>query len=168
LPLTKIRITGFENISKTVRLKIGKAIAQGGFAKTMQTEITKEIREAGIKPELAASTVKTRRYLSRFNSTHPKFDPDKSNLTITGRLLDSLRGKFLVAKLSFTIDSLSSKHKRYKTGSNKGKSALPSLKQIFEWQKDAGRDIAQVFTRKLFVSDLAKKLKEVIIKNYRN
>jgi hypothetical protein len=41
-------------------------------------------------PELKDSTVKNRKYLGKYNTTHDVFDPEFSNLTITGELLDSL------------------------------------------------------------------------------
>lgn len=166
--MTKIRITGFENITPRIKTKILQAINVSKYSQDLTNDIVSEIRKNGIEPELEKSTKRTRRYLANYNSTHPDFQPDKSNLTLTGQLLDSLRGKPVNKKFQIIIDSLSKKHSRYKTATNKGKSALPSLKQIFEWQKKAGRDIAQVFTRREFVDKITLKLKQAILKNYRN
>lgn len=147
---------------------MARAISASSFGQTLRDDIVKEVRDNGIKPELAESTIKTRRYLQGHNSTHPAFRPDKSNLTITGQLLDSVRAKFIGSKLVFIVDSLKKKHSRYKTGGSGGKSKLPSLRDILNWQAEAGRDLAQVFTRKNFVEELTLKLKNAILKNYRN
>lgn len=166
--MTKIRITGFENITPRIKAKIARSISQSNYPQILQAEIVKEIRDGGIKPELAASTVKTRKYLQNYNSLDAAFSPEKSNLTITGQLLNALRAKFVGSRLVFVIDSLTRKHSRYKTATNKGKAKLPSLKDIFVWQAQAGRDITQVFTRPDFVDKIASKLKQAILKNYRN
>lgn len=41
-------------------------------------------------PGLKASTIRNRKYLAKNNPPHPTFDPEFSNLTITGEFLDSL------------------------------------------------------------------------------
>lgn len=166
--MTKIRITGFENITPRIKAKIARSISQSGFPQELQNDIIREIRDNGIEPGLASSTIKTRRYLQNYNSTDAAFSPEKSNLTLTGQLLNALRAKFVGSKLVFVVDSLTKKHSRYKTATNKGKSPLASLKDIFVWQAQAGRDIAQVFTRPDFVDKIASKLKDAILKNYRN
>ena len=166
--MTKIRITGFENITPRIKAKIARSISQSAFPQELQNDIVKEIRDGGIKPELAPSTIKTRKYLQNFNTTDGTFSPEKSNLTLTEQLLNALRAKFIGSRLVFVVDSLTRKHSRYKTATNKGKAKLPSLKDIFVWQAQMGRDITQVFTRPDFVDKIASKLKQAILKNYRN
>lgn len=166
--LTKIRITGFENITPSVRTKIARAIAQSGFQAELQKSIIEEIRDNGIKPDLSPATVRTRNYLAQFNETHPKYQTGKSNLTLTGQLLDSLRAKFVLSKLLFNVFAGARKHKKYKTGGKRSKTPAPTLAQIFEWQKEAGRDLAQIFSRTDFIKDLSTKLRDAIEKNYRN
>jgi hypothetical protein len=166
--LTKIRIIGFENLTPRIKSKIGLAISKSGFAKVFQSEVVSEIRKNGVEPQLKPSTIKTRRYLQNFNATQSDFRPDKSNLTLTGQLLDSIRARFIAAKLTINLISSDTKHKRYKTGTNKGKSSMPSLVDIFKFQKDAGRDIAQIFTRRDFLELITRKLKTSIRNFYKN
>jgi len=167
LLLTKIRLTGFENITPRIKAKINRAIAESGFAEELRKSITEEARNNGIEPGLSPSTVKSRQYLSRFNETHPSYQADKSNLTLTGQLLDSLRGKYIAAKLRFNINPLNRKHKKYATGGkSKGKAA--SIAQIFEWQEDLGRSLSQVFTRPEFIKSISEKLRTAILSRYRN
>lgn len=56
-------------------------------------------------PELKPSTVRHRKYLAKYNPTHPVYSEDFSNLTITGEFWDSLtwldEGDTLL-KLAFT------------------------------------------------------------------
>ena len=44
-------------------------------------------------PTLAESTIRNRRYLAKYNPTHPTYSEKRSNVTITGELLDSLNSK---------------------------------------------------------------------------
>lgn len=168
MQLTKVRITGFEKITPQIKAKITRAISDSGFPKELRDDIVEEIRDNGIKPDLAPSSVKTRNYLSRFNATHPKYSASKSNLTFSGQLLDALRAKFVASKLIINIDSLKKKHKKFKTGGKGSKKPAAGIDQILEWQKEAGRDIAQVFERKDFVTKITEKLKKAILKFYRN
>jgi hypothetical protein len=165
--LTKIRLTGFENITPRIKSKINRAIAESGFAEELRKSITQEARDGGIKPDLSPSTIKSRKYLSAFNETHPSYQADKSNLTLTGQLLDSLRGKYVATKLRFNINPLKKKHKKYSTG-GKSKSKAASIAQIFEWQADLGRSLSQVFTRPDFVKSISEKLRTAILSRYRN
>lgn len=55
-----------------------------------QARIGEPYNSSGSFPELKDSTRKNRRYLAKYNPTHPVFDVDFSNLTITGDLLESL------------------------------------------------------------------------------
>lgn len=55
-----------------------------------QARIRKPFNRFGFFPTLAPSTVNQRRYLGKYNATHPVFKPETSNLTITGEFLDAL------------------------------------------------------------------------------
>lgn len=55
-----------------------------------QARIGKPYNANNTFPELKDSTIKNRKYLARNNPTHETFDPEFSNLTITGDFLDSL------------------------------------------------------------------------------
>ena len=166
--MAKVKITGLDRAARKVKLEIGRAIKASNFEVEMRQSIIDEIRENGIEPGLTQSSVKNRKYLAQYNSTHKDFRPEDSNLTLTGQLLEGLKVKFLVAKFSFVVDSLKTKHKRYKTGSNKGKSKLPSLREVFEYQSKMGRDIGLIFNRNKFLNQLTKLLTDAIRKHYRN
>ena len=59
-----------------------------------QARISKPLSEEGFKPSLAESTIKHRKYLSKYNATHQAFELPRANVTITGKFLDSLKYVF--------------------------------------------------------------------------
>lgn len=48
--------------------------------------------------DLADSTLKNRKYLAKYNATHSLYRQKKSNLTLTGDLLDKLKFKIVTSK----------------------------------------------------------------------
>ena len=78
-----------------------------------QARLGKPLNASESLPNLQPSTVKTRAYLAKYNSTHPTYATARSNLTLTGELLDSLSysdlGDFKL-KISFKGE-----HSRYKS-----------------------------------------------------
>lgn len=66
------------------------------------------------------------------------------------------------------VDALNTKHKRYKTRTNRGKKPTATLREIFEYQSKLGRDIALIFNRRKFVNDISRALQSAIKTFYRN
>ena len=159
--LTKIKITGLEKELERTKLRIGSAIARSKFKDEMQEIVVEEIRNKGLAPRLRPSTVKHRRYVSRYNPTHPAYVESKSNLTITGELLDAIRVKFITSKFSFIFGALKRKHKKYKTKKGRSKSTMPSLQELLEIQNES-RPILQVFQNDSFRSKIEKSLVSAI------
>lgn len=56
-----------------------------------QARTGKPFNETDNFPSLKESTIRHRKYLARHNTTHETYGASRSNLTITGELLDSLR-----------------------------------------------------------------------------
>ena len=72
-----------------------------------QARIGQPLNSSGSFPALKDSTVRNRRYLAKYNSTHSTFSPDLSNVTILGALLDSLTWESLgntILRLKFVGD----------------------------------------------------------------
>ena len=155
--MTKIRITGLEKELKRTKLRIANAIARSNFSEYLQNESVKEIREQGLMPRIRPLTVKQRKYLARYNPTHPDYIADKSNLTLTGQLLDAIKVKFQASKLMFRYDAPKRKHKKYKIKKGRSKADMPSLKYLLEIQ-NAARPILQIFQRREFVTRIEKNL----------
>lgn len=154
--MTKIRITGLEKELERTKLRIGSAIARSKFNVDLQESVIEQVREEGLKPRLRPSTVNNRRYLAKYNPTHPAYREDKSNLTITGKLLDAIRVKFIAAKLLFSFGALKSKHPRYK-GKKKRIGKSVAYQELLEIQNEM-RPILQVFQNREFKTTIEKKL----------
>ena len=163
--MTKIRITGLEKELTRTKLKVGRAIFKSKFNEQMQELVVKEVRDSGLSPRLRSSTIRGRKYLARYNSTHPSYSAGKSNLTITGELLDAIRVKFITSKLSFVFGALKRKHKKYKGKKGRHKSATPSLQELLEIQNET-RPILQVFQNQSFLSNIERKLVAAIRRFY--
>jgi hypothetical protein len=132
-----IRVAGQElaekAISTGVRLIRGKT--RSGNDMSNNQEIEKQ-------PPLAPSTIRQREYLSRFNSTHGTFRPNRSNLTITGQLIDAVFGE----RIGTADDSLrlrwsvaDTTRTPYKTGPKGIAKNTPDNKTLAEYQADKGR-----------------------------
>ena len=124
-----------------------KQLKDEKFADTIKDTIVDAVRKESINPKtgrkfsrLSRSTVNHKKYLAKYNRTHPDFSPSRPNLTITGRLLDSIRARITAKSkgLTFRID-VSGNHKRYK-----GKNGLigeeKTNKAIRGYLADQGRD----------------------------
>ena len=160
--MAKIRITGLEKELERTKLRIGSALARAKFNETIQEETIKEARKGGLKPNLDSSTIRARRRLENYNSTHSDYSAGRSNLTFTGELLDSIRVKFIASKLSFVYEALKTKHKKYsgKKGKSKAKGSI-SNRELLEIQNET-RPILQVFDREYFIRSIENKLKVAI------
>ena len=109
------------NIQQKVK-KIVNELKKEKFADTVKDLIVGAIREDSLNPKtgkkfksLSKATIRNRKYLAKHNKTHPDFSPSKPNLTITGRLLDSIKAR-ITAKSKGLIYRLNvtGNHKRYK------------------------------------------------------
>lgn len=162
--MAKVRVTGLDELRKRTTTELGRAIKTSNFQETLVQGIADEVRKRGVKPDLAASTVKQRKYLAGSNSTHPSFSPGKSNLTFSGQLLDSLTARYLITKKAFVIDAPKKKHLRYIKGAKK----TARLTDILGYVTDQGRSILQIFNDKSFVSKLSNKLVKAIKSQFRD
>lgn len=162
--MAKVRVTGLDELRKRTITEIGRAIRNSNFQETLVQDVIDEVRYQGVKPALSPKTIKQRQYLAKSNSTHPAFSPSKSNLTLTGQLLNSLKAKYIISKRVFIIDAPKKKHLRYIKGAKK----TARLTDILGYVTDQGRSILQVFSNQSFVDRLSKKLVNAIKSQFRD
>lgn len=82
-----------------------------------QARVSKPFNSNGSLPQLKESTVKSRRYIAKHNKTHDTYEESRSNLTITGQLLDSIVHTIVgIGKIQI---GLSGMHKGYLSGTGK-------------------------------------------------
>ena len=167
--MTKIRIIGLEAATKKQKRKILKAISDSRFKDELRNDFIEEIRENGVEPKLQESTVKNRRYLAKNNKTHPKYREDKSNLTLTGAFLESMKSFFVLSKGQFVFEFPKKRHPKYKKNNGKAiKSRSPSMSDIYQYQLELGRYLDQVFEKQDFLARISRKLVDSIKKKLNN
>jgi hypothetical protein len=150
-----INLKGLERATKAQKRKIYSAIARSDFKEQLRKELIIETRIAGLSPSLKRASIKYREYLARFNTVHSKFRASFSNLTITGELLDSMKSFYVTAQNQFRFIFPEKRHKPYKN--IKGKQS--TMRQIYDWQSDAGRNIQeQIITQKSFLDKVSAML----------
>lgn len=118
----------FAKLESTIKDKMEKVLASEPMLNEVGEMVTERIRyQARISkplnnqdsfPKLKSSTIKTREYLSQYNDTHETFDASRSNLTITGQLLDSL--KHSIKSAGVIVIAFTGMHRGYKTRTGHG------------------------------------------------
>lgn len=113
--------TDFSDLKRKLK-KVSASLQKERVTDQITDTIVDDIRNNATNPKtgrkfkaLAKSTVSNRKYLAKYNSTHPNFSPSSPNLTITGKLLDSIKAKISVTSegLTYKID-VSGRHPKYK------------------------------------------------------
>ena len=111
--MARIRVKGIDEAIRRTKLKITAGIQSEGLLKDIGEFLVKNIKgsaRTGKETEsqkgfddLEKSTIKNRDYLSRYNKTSSFYRRDKSNLTFSGQLLDSLKYKTNLRKGTVTV-----------------------------------------------------------------
>ncbi len=127
--------------------KVVNELKKEKFADVIKDTLVDAIRQDSLNlktgkkfKSLSRSTIQYRKYLAKHNKTHEDYSPNKPNLTITGRLLGSIKAR-ITAKAKGIVYKLnvSGNHKRYK-----GKEGLigkeQTNKQIRSHLAKIGRD----------------------------
>jgi hypothetical protein len=94
-----------------------------------------------LKP-LENSTVRSRTSLARYNDTHPVFSPKRSNLTITGQLLDALEYSVQGNKVTITVQD--SRRTPYQGRGGPHQGNPPTNRDVAIYQAEMGRDFVQI------------------------
>lgn len=111
---------------------------------------------------LESSTIANRRYLAKHNPTHETFEPTRSNLTLTGQFLDSL--KYVVKGAGLLEIFFDGNHRGYLSGTgNRGKS-IPNAK-LAEYLKDIDKRFA-VFDSSLDDNETFKTRVKTIVQRF--
>ena len=152
-----------KKLSKKINMTLTRGFRKSDIGESIRDLLVLDIRENGINPKtgrgfkkLEKSTIRTRKYLAKHNTTHSDYSPSKSNLTLTGELLDSLKAitKTVKSGMSFEI-SAKGVHSPYKPS---GK-AIKNFK-IITYLKRMGRS-PLAFSKKMRKETLAVVRKEM-------
>ena len=112
-PIAKVKITGIPELEKRIEETFGKVRE----SRQMRTEVGeflverikgearrgKPLNDDRSFPELRSVTQIIREDLAQQNATHPTFKVERSNITFTGQLVDSLRYLLLDKKIVIEV-----------------------------------------------------------------
>lgn len=170
----KVDIKGLENIKKRAVTKVNRAIKSTGILEDIANLIVIAVRDGDpvqrakaankkYKNNLSEEWVKRRSRLAKLNPTHPKYGRNKNNLTFTGQLLDSIKGKLIVSKSQIIVEPTGS-HKGYKTPTGRttkrisNKELAKFVQELRDFLFLTPDEIDQI--NKLLKKELRKKLSE--------
>lgn len=89
-------------------------------------------------PSLSESSKRNRRYLSKYNQTHETYSEGRSNVTITGELLDSLESES--KRPGEVVVTAVGNHSKYK-GKTKSIGKAVANEKLIKFLKDKGFNI---------------------------
>lgn len=145
--MSKTKVTfKLDNLQQKIK-SIVKELKEEKFANDIKDEIVNKIRKDAFRfktgkkfKKLAPITIKRRKELAKHNKTHPEYSASKPNLTFTGRLLNSVKGR-ITAKASSIILKIdvSGTHAPYKYDGNELGKPKPN-KEIRKHLATMGRD----------------------------
>jgi len=155
----RVKVKIGKDIQKKVTKAVQKEIKQN-FVNKVVEDLKKDIRN-GINPKtgksyraLKPSTIANRRRYAKKNPTHPQYSPARSNLTFTGRLIESIKGKFNKTKRGIEIEI-------EPTGIHAGYNLIRGGKTKAKKNKEIAEALAK---QKRYVVQLSKKRTELIVK----
>lgn len=100
--------------SKEMLNEVGEFVAD---RVRLQARISKPLNSSNSLPKLKESSIASRKYIAKHNQTHQTYESGRSNLTITGQLLDSITHKIM--GVGEIVIDVAGKHRGYKSGTGK-------------------------------------------------
>jgi hypothetical protein len=137
-------IKGFKSVNRRLKSTLNKArpALLNEIGKTAVRRIKGGTRSPKDRmsnqkiPELKDTTIEHRRYLQRFNRTHSTFSPRRSNLTITGQLIDAVTYSKKSNQVEIFVKD--SARKKYKTGGDGGTHRPPTNQELSQFLSKKG------------------------------
>ncbi len=127
-----------------------------------QARVSKPANFARSTKPLESSTISNRRYLAKHNQTHETFEPNRSNLTITGQFLDSI--KYAIRGTGLLEIFFDGTHKGYLSGTGRRGKSIPNEK-LAEYLKDIDKRFA-VFDSSLNTNETFKTRVKSIVQRF--
>lgn len=135
-----------DNLKQKIKA-VANELKDQKFGDHIAEQIVRKIRKDGYnyktgkshKP-LKQSTIEMRKSLAKYNKTHSDYSPTKSNLTFTGRLLNSIKARITAKSKGIVMRiDVSGSHAPYK-GKGRTHGERQSNKSIREQLAKQGRD----------------------------
>lgn len=135
--MPKIKLKNIENVAKalnrSLRIELNKLFRDKQLRLDVGDILIKDIKDNFNLRNAAPATVRTRRYLERYNSTDSQYDRNRIKALFSGALLNDLAKnvKGFPTKSTFEISHSKKKHPGYKTAN--GKTKKISYEQLSEY-----------------------------------
>jgi hypothetical protein len=121
-----------------------------------ETRLGNDLKNETKQASLAPSTIENRKYLEKFNSTGRNYQTNRSNLTLSGQLIESLKFEPVKGGISVFIPNETRMPYTYGNG---GKSKPLTNSQLATYLKEMGREF-------LGLNDRIKKLLSTEVKRF--
>ncbi len=152
--MAKVTVKGLKKLDKvaqSLRKELGNFLSTSGKVQDkLLGDLKKEIK-SGKSPatgknfrKLKSSTIESRRRRAEYNTTDPSFSPEKSALTFTGQLVNSIKAKVKVGAKSMRITiEPTGRRKPYKNkdGSNTKGSARIGNKKLAQYHAEGSGNL---------------------------
>ncbi len=161
--------------TRALKRQIDRALQDKGVQTDLGILLTDRVRTAARKgrpyndtrrfPALKTLTKKQRKYLERFNRTHPAYKSSRSSLTFTGQLLDALSFRRVKGTL-YELYIKDTSRTAYRTGPNSVAKKTPDNETLAGYLDDKGFTI---FTAAGLRSDrkILQRAKQIILRYIR-
>ena len=162
--MARIKLKNIDNVAKalnrSLRIELNKLFRDKQLRLDVGNIIEQDIKANYDQRAAARSTVRTRRYLEKYNSTDSKYDRNRIKALFTGALLDDLAKnvKGFPTQSTFEVSHSKKKHPGYKTANGRSKRiSFEELSNIlvndlkvnyFVLSDKAQKDIAQLIIDK--------------------
>lgn len=174
--MARIKILNLENVKRETRFKILKNIRDPSLLDQIGETVRNDIQTGPELAPLKESTISSRRYLERFNATHPQYSPSKSIVTFTGELLNALEVRINTVKGMIVLGFKKGIHTKYKTGGTRkkkqsgSKSKGISYEQLAEYLIDGNENMEPrpfMTLRSKVISKITTQVKDHLKKVFR-
>lgn len=148
--MAKVKVKGIQELARklnaNLRIATNKLFRDKGIREKIGSIVVSDIKKNVSFGSPAKSTIKTRKYLEKFNTTDSAYSRNKLNAVFTGELLKDLQNNVIgnTNDLEFIVEHSDKKHKKYKSKNGSfGKSiAFDKLSSILI--DDLGYDYLQL------------------------
>lgn len=130
---------------ESIKRKINRIIRDKGILDKVGQMIVEPMKE-GVNPvtgkpykPLASSTIANRRAMAKYNQTSPRFSPDKSNLTFSGQLLDSIKHRIVISKSIIIIEPTGTRRAYRKKSGKPAKRSVKTNKELAKIHSKGGK-----------------------------
>lgn len=144
--MARFRLKNLNNVSNATQSRINRALKSSSLLKEIADGLIEDIQSGESPktgkpfPRLADSTIENRRRLARTNQTDKNYSPKKSNLTLTGQLVRSIKAKINLTRGELIIEPTGSR-RPYRGVNKRLKQSVRTNKELATIHANGGRNL---------------------------